>query len=383
MPISQEAEVFLRARTLGFHSPRPGTRPSPRDFEATDFSLPEIRQALEVMRLGEATVTSVTRCVSRRRVALVRFADQMPIVCKWPDPDPELDNDYEWVFLGIMAGLDLPQLVRDSVPTVIGGGPHTRVIALDAVDPCTSLRDLSTAYPVLPTRHLASLGSTLAKLHAIDVTDAYREYSEWLLMLPVPSRCNLTLEEYSHGCGLDFESYLEVMQRLEPVFARMHAEWKPRSIVHYDLRDDNVLFFGSPAAPRVRLIDWEMAGFGEPAYDVGYLMAQLLMPWLRAQASGDHNPKGFQAAMRNVSVFFEAYTSHSEPDDDLAERAALHAGIALLVHASMRLQQLGALGRFGHACLLLAEHLLLQPGALLLRGAEPQGRRPRKGEVYV
>jgi hypothetical protein len=377
VPITDRAEEFLRARTLGFHAPRPGTRPSPREYERREFTAAEIGRTLELLGLGDREVCRFERCVSRRRVALVRFTDHAPVLLKWPDEDVELDNDYEFVMLDLIGRLSLPERARSAVPAVIGGGPETRIIALEAVDDCISLTDLMKRSAVVDPAHLVALAAALADLHRVDISDAYPRYPEWLLMLPVPTSTRLTVDEYALGCGIDFEAYLRVMQSLESCFQELHRAWEPRGLVHFDLRDDNILFRAGQTGPPVRIIDWELAGFGDPRYDVGYVVGHLLLQWVRTgQVAGD----ALIAARRNAAAFLNAYQRLAGLDEEELRLVLRYAGITLVVHASMRLQQLGFLGRVGYTCLLVGGRLLREPDEVRLlpprQVADPDGGRP-------
>lgn len=64
------------------------------------------------------------------------------------------------------------------------------------------------------------------------------------------------------------------------------ALWRPMALVHADLKHDNVLL--DPGDGRVRVLDWEMARLGDPAWDLATLSARLMVargdgpPWIPA-----------------------------------------------------------------------------------------------------
>ena len=62
---------------------------------------------------------------------------------------------------------------------------------------------------------------------------------------------------------------------LGPHLKASRAGWAPSCLVHADVKWDNCLVDDSAGAPTVRLIDWEMAGWGDPAWDVAAALAQL------------------------------------------------------------------------------------------------------------
>lgn len=108
------------------------------------------------------------------------------------------------------------------------------------------------------------------------------------------------------------------------------ARWRSLCLIHADLKHDNLLVEEANARLTVRVVDWEMARVGDPAWDVAAIAARL--PVARADAPW--------------------------PDDDLAAAAALIARYA----AASGLKAAG-----------LAERLIRYTGALMLMLALQHG----------
>lgn len=361
MPLSVNAAGFLRARTLGFHAPRPGSRPSPRHYADEPVTVDTVKQGLEFLGLSAESVTGFDQCVSRRRVAWVERKGKEPLLLKWPDQDVELRNNYESVALKMLDTLDFDPSLRGAFPSLVSSDESGLMLALDVLDPAVSLRDLLQKSERLPRPALASLAGALSAIHRADPSDLMERHPEWELMLPIPNSCEIDLKEYSWGCGLEFDSYLRVMQRLEENFKQLHSEWRAKSLVHFDLRDDNILF-SSKGSFECRIIDWELAGFGEPLYDLGYLCGYLFLPAIRGVAGGDTSANTLSAPVRNIQELLFQYEQSLGTEIDM-DRTVQFIGVTLIVHASMRLQQLGALGKTGHLCLLYGEKFIADPSA--------------------
>jgi hypothetical protein len=76
---------------------------------------------------------------------------------------------------------------------------------------------------------------------------------------------------------------LRLVQRSAPIASaldELSAEWSPDTLIHNDLKGDNVLVTGEGTQRRVRLVDWEMLQFGDAAWDVGCLFRDFLGYWL-------------------------------------------------------------------------------------------------------
>ncbi|WP_433248787.1 phosphotransferase family protein [Streptosporangium sp. CA-135522] len=373
-------EDLLRARTLGFLIPRPGTRPSPRMEDEELVSSESVGRILRAVGHRVHEVISVTRCISRRRVVLVRLVDDSFVLLKWPDEDIDVENNYETTMLGLLDEVALPPEIRAAIPRILAVDPQTRVVVVDAIPPCPSLHDLLGNERPVPEPYLRALARILASLHGVEVRGIRDGHHDRTLGPPVPRDTLVSTREYANGCGLDFDDYLRSMQELEPRFRELHDRWTPNSLIHFDLGGDNVLFPVAPSAGAlpVRLIDWELAGFGDPMYDVGFLVGQLFLGEMRRVRFDVGATDWVSRIQANAHDFMSAYSKARSVSEEDVRRLVQYAGIALLVHSTVRLQQIGALGRIGHLCLHFGKRFVQHPDIVSMLLSD--GRR-RKGWV--
>ena len=76
---------------------------------------------------------------------------------------------------------------------------------------------------------------------------------------------------------------LKLMQKDEAIVAgldSMRAEWTADTLIHNDLKGDNVLVAPQDNQVRVRVVDWEMIQIGDAAWDVGTVLREFLGYWL-------------------------------------------------------------------------------------------------------
>jgi hypothetical protein len=95
---------------------------------------------------------------------------------------------------------------------------------------------------------------------------------------------------------------------------RTAALRRPSCLVHGDLKWDNVALDPGPPA-QVRLFDWELSGFGDPAWDVGSALADtvsLKVRWCGRGAIPLHPGGWMDAASRALIV---AYATPALPSD--------------------------------------------------------------------
>lgn len=124
--------------------------------------------------------------------------------------------------------------------------------------------------------------------------------------------------------GAQVSAVLVTLDALPMVTAAVAALRRPVGgcLVNHDLKWDNVVLADSPA-PRPVLLDWELAGLGDPAWDLGCLLAEHLV---RADAAGI----ALDAA---ATALLEGYADGSRPRLEvvpvLARRVAQATGLRI------------------------------------------------------
>ncbi len=61
--------------------------------------------------------------------------------------------------------------------------------------------------------------------------------------------------------------------------------YQPACLIHGDIRPDNWTVLRDKAPIKVKVFDWEMAGFGDPAWDVGSVCAESILQVIRSGVS--------------------------------------------------------------------------------------------------
>lgn len=110
------------------------------------------------------------------------------------------------------------------------------------------------------------------------------------------------------------------------------ALWRPMTLIHADLKHDNVLLDRTADGCKVTVLDWEMARLGDPAWDLAGLCARLAV--LR-----NEGPPWPAEDLNHMAALLSAYAHESGlPVAALAQRVLVYAGAVLLMtslqHAS-------------------------------------------------
>ncbi len=142
--------------------------------------------------------------------------------------------------------------------------------------------------------------------------------------------------------------------------------------MHGDLRWENVLV-AAEGKPRVWLVDWEMGGAGERAWDAGCFAAACISAWLCSIPSVPDVPPADLADEAEIHIdalapasdaFWTAYREAApavDDDDAWAERCAQLAAVRLVHTASSARSSTPACPRRPVAHLQVAAHVLEDP----------------------
>ena len=209
------------------------------------------------------------------------------------------------------------------------------------------------------------LGRTLAVLHGLrtDLPDA----SIWGFQLPEPPHeLLLDLSAGAQDLVARIQASEFVCERLEEL-SRVDGD---RGVVHADLRWENCLALPAPGArrrTRVLLIDWELAGRGDPAFDVGSVLAEYLRVWVgsvpivepvdpgRLVARARHPLASMRPA---IHAFWSAYRPANPPS---LRRVVELGAVRLLQTAIERAQGLSFPTAHVVTLVQLADNMLRQP----------------------
>ncbi len=147
-------------------------------------------------------------------------------------------------------------------------------------------------------------------------------------------------------------SLIEVIQReaiLCDAYPQMRADWQEECLIHADLRWDNCLLFlgrhkaGSLA---IRVIDWELAVYGDPAWDLAAWLSDHLGLWIKSipLTAASENDGAFldeiskarfplSMLQPSMNIFWTAYASNRKLHDE--EKSVLLARTVKFVAARL------------------------------------------------
>jgi hypothetical protein len=274
---------------------------------------------------------------------------------------------------------DVYAVVRDRCPAAAAHLPRdvrwdgaAGTLEMEPI-PAGDLGDLAERDGLLEPAVAGEVGRVVGELHA----EAGRlgddaPASVWLgggigVDRPTPTDIGLL-----SGGGL---AVLKALQRSRELQAQLAALAPPGAgdLVHGDLRWENVLVAPVAPSPGVWLVDWEMGGSGERAWDVGCFAASGVSAWLSSIPTVPGVAPSrlvaeaglpMDAILPGLAAFWTAYCAAGPhlPADAWTRRCAQLAAVRIVHLAFFRSWREVGLHPLAVAHLQVALHILADPG---------------------
>jgi aminoglycoside phosphotransferase len=278
----------------------------------------------------------------------------------------------EATFYTLVGGAGRLAALQPFVPRLLGYDADRQLLALELVGNANARSGAGRADALAEIG--PQLGQVLALCHSVGTGDDPDTRGAFSEMLPWAFRVALPEPSLFRDVGpLQLELIRLVQKNRDIVerFREMRRAWQWSSFIHGDVRWTNVLLEG-PAT--LRLVDWEAAGVGDPAWDVASAFEAWLSRGLEtlpleaedgpAQASARF-AKTLPSLQREMSGLWHAYQRSAEPRAEalgaLRDRATAYTGIRLLQSAYEWSSGRAAFSPFILLTVQLAVSLLRQP----------------------
>jgi Phosphotransferase enzyme family len=208
----------------------------------------------------------------------------------------------EWLFHQLLQQfpvlgniLAMPTAVNYA-PLVVHFDEENSILVRNYLSEYVELATLYHNNEIFPQEIASAIGTTLARLHR--ATYNRREYQDFMATAPQgefrygfynPAQGVGSIEPEIFGSvprdALKFYVLYQEYESLESAIADLAYDWNPCCLTHNDLKLNNILVHSRWEKLDnclVRLIDWESCSWGDPAYDLGTLLASYLGIWLKS-----------------------------------------------------------------------------------------------------
>ncbi|TVQ19251.1 MAG: hypothetical protein EA367_12305 [Leptolyngbya sp. DLM2.Bin15] len=209
------------------------------------------------------------------------------------------DLSHEWMVHDLINSSPELAILKPLFPEIVHFDAQSSILVCRYLNDYSDLGDYYHDYNVYPRAIAAALGKALADIHqsTFNRIDYQAQLDAVETIKVSPDFCSglkrLTPEAFASMTNGALKFY-ELYQRygeLQDAIAHLRRIYAPCCLIHHDLKFNNVLLHHqwqallseSESAPAVlRLIDWEKWLWGDPALDVGEMIAGYLKIWLKS-----------------------------------------------------------------------------------------------------
>jgi hypothetical protein len=214
---------------------------------------------------------------------------------------PHIQNDgtphdffNEWLFQQLLQQFPVLGNISEVAPLLLHFDEENSILIRNYLREYYDLGEFYRQHDVFPAEIATAIGTTLGKLHR--TTFQHREYRNFMATAP---QGQFRYSFYNPAQGVDsitpeifgtvptealkFYQLYQSYESLASAIADLAYEWQPCCLTHNDLNLNNILIHSrwhQLDNCLVRLIDWEACGWGDPAFDLGTLIASYLNIWL-------------------------------------------------------------------------------------------------------
>jgi hypothetical protein len=147
--------------------------------------------------------------------------------------------------------------------------------------------------------------------------------------------------------GPVISALLQQHKDFEVLLDALGGEWRFDSLIHGDMKWDNVLVFPAGDGLDFRIADWEMADFGDAAWDVGAVLQSFLSTWIMSMPIASGMPpeayvgmaaQPFEAMRPVLKAFWRTYAATRGFDEAQKQRElerCMRFGAARLVWSAI------------------------------------------------
>jgi hypothetical protein len=120
------------------------------------------------------------------------------------------------------------------------------------------------------------------------------------------------------------------------LFNSLESTWRIETVIHGDIRWDNIMILHSPnnESTKIKLIDWEFARLGDPAWDIGSVFHDFITFWLYSLHVRRKEQNPLQRIQSNIRAFWQSYSRACRINDaeynDFLFRSTRYCAIRLL-----------------------------------------------------
>jgi hypothetical protein len=234
----------------------------------------------------------------------------------------------------------------------------TGLLVLNAIDGPSVHAYMQRAQPDI-AMVCQALGQALGMAHR-DLAPLSRSVPPaipWILHLFIPGPAEFV---WGHPHMRWLLEHLQNRWHWQSLLKQLRHQWRPQTLMHGDLKWDNSVLYRSAFGPKVCLIDWELAGWGDPAWDLACLVQELCTSLQQKEQN---------TLVNSIHILWSSYCAATRFSWQLLEkirrRIYAHVAVRLLQAALEEVKSFGPSAECVQRTLHLANMLLMAPASTI------------------
>jgi 5-methylthioribose kinase len=342
--------------------------------------------------------TSKTKIIPAKNFnILIEFSEDRSLLIK-----QEIHNDRgetsgefwaAWKMQELMNSFpDFGGKIANFLPELLYFDPENSILVVKYSTDCHDLSSYYHQENQFPSLITSSIGQLLATIHSHTFerteyrqflqarSDRGVDYTAFSIIRRLARITPQVFQMMPPECLQFFKLYQRFPSLLQAIVDLGEAI-DPSCLVHNDLKINNILLdlnWEQPGAKVIRLIDWERANWGDPAFDLGCILGSYLEIWLDGLIIGSTlsineslqlaitplellQPALFSLVRSYLDVFPEITIARP----DYLDRVIQFAGLALIQRVEITIDEDRIFGNRGIIMLQVAKQLLCTPQAAM------------------
>jgi hypothetical protein len=223
--------------------------------------------------------------------------------------------------------------VAAALPVPVHLDEQHQVLVVESLDDGPSWPGPEEARSISHPGVAEALGAVMAGWHHA-TTDAGLWPSPAVGILHLPDALEDAVQGRSPSTRLLMEAFAADPE-LSGALGDVRRGWRDRCLIHGDIRRENwIAAPGTRGRVRLKVLDWELSGSGDPAWDLGSVLAEFVLDTVRDEP-GQEAPSWTNRQVPRMRAFFRAYHTHEGLIDTLDARDRDHVvlcAVARLLH---------------------------------------------------
>jgi hypothetical protein len=275
-------------------------------------------------------------------------------------PDGKAAVAHEAVVYEFLRSLAGNNGLDECLPRYYGYDAKEGILLLELVRDAQDFREYHARRGRFSTLLARAMGKALATIHRLTRTHGKDQDNDRIFAVQPPGA--LSIHRPDPRILLDVSAanveLIKVVQN-SPKFCRgldeLREGWRTETLIHSDIKWDNCVIFARPSSQRktrLRIVDWELAGMGDPCWDIGSVFSNYLSFWLLSVPTTGEGPPDRSIELARYPLermhpalrsFWQSYVRYMELDAATSGEWLLRAveyGAARLVQTGYELTQM-------------------------------------------